>query len=197
MSRALATVFPRCVFVSAAVWGLVLSGCQCCGITERAADIVDTIADSEIALDPLYCSKLDLTRINRPGGIECGCYCPQPASLGARVYALRWADPTDLSPAAESRGEENEAPEQSPPAMESPLPAPEMQPEDVLPLAPGEGEQAASGGTYPLPEWEARLNRLMNADDSNATGGGAGGRGGPTLPAVPGAAVDVRGGEFR
>lgn len=42
---------------------LTLTGCHCCGLTERYADHVDDIADTEFCMDRFYCEKLDLTRL--------------------------------------------------------------------------------------------------------------------------------------
>lgn len=42
---------------------LMLTGCHCCGVTERYADHIDDISDSSVHLDRYYCEKLDLTRL--------------------------------------------------------------------------------------------------------------------------------------
>jgi len=48
------------------VLALLLSGCQCCNLTERYQDKIDLIADRRPHLDHLYNPAWDLTRIGDP-----------------------------------------------------------------------------------------------------------------------------------
>ncbi|MEZ6060210.1 MAG: hypothetical protein R3C19_07610 [Planctomycetaceae bacterium] len=49
------------------------TGCQCCSLTERYCDLIDDVAYPNVCCERWYHSKLDLTRINMPDGIQC---CP-------------------------------------------------------------------------------------------------------------------------
>lgn len=42
---------------------VVLSGCHCCGCTERYADVIDDVSDCNVCFDDCYCEQLDLTRL--------------------------------------------------------------------------------------------------------------------------------------
>lgn len=70
-------------------------GCQCCCCgTNLWSRAVDCGVDHAVPFDCLYCSKLDLTRINRPCGWQCGCCCRPTACCAAGVvYAHRWNSP--------------------------------------------------------------------------------------------------------
>jgi hypothetical protein len=72
-----------------------LSGCQCCCCgTNAYSAVIDCINDHPLRLECLYCSKLDLTRINRPGGIQCGrCCCRPQQCCSGGIYAHRWNSP--------------------------------------------------------------------------------------------------------
>jgi hypothetical protein len=49
-----------------------LTGCQCCGGTERYADVVDAVAYNSPKWDWLYHPCFDLTRIGQPDWCCCG-----------------------------------------------------------------------------------------------------------------------------
>lgn len=73
----------------------VSSGCQClcCG-TNAYSCLIDCIADHPPCVECLYCAKLDLTRINRPGGCQCcRCCCKPQQCCAGGVYAHRWNSP--------------------------------------------------------------------------------------------------------
>jgi len=55
---------PALLLPMAVVAGL--AGCQCCGVTERYADVVDDVSDHKPVLDRLYHPAYDLTRIGKP-----------------------------------------------------------------------------------------------------------------------------------
>lgn len=62
-----------------------LAGCQCCFVTERYNDVVDHVNDCPVRFDWAYFPKLDLTRINRVDGLQCG-RCERPACPDCPVY---------------------------------------------------------------------------------------------------------------
>jgi len=65
-------------------------------LTERYNDAVDHVADHESACERCYHSRLDLTRINRPGGPFCCAGCDTAcSSYTTPVYANRWQAPAD------------------------------------------------------------------------------------------------------
>lgn len=71
------------------------AGCQClcCG-TNAWSRIIDCGVDHAVPFDCLYCSKLDLTRIGRPGGLPGRCCCrPTPCCQSGLVFAHRWNSP--------------------------------------------------------------------------------------------------------
>ena len=55
---------PFALLCLVCVVGLV--GCQCCGVTERYADLIDDVNDYDLELDAWYHPGLDLTRIGKP-----------------------------------------------------------------------------------------------------------------------------------
>lgn len=72
------------------------SGCQCCCCgTNVWSRIIDCGVDHAVPFDCVYCAKLDATRINRPGGIQCGhcCRCGSCPQCIQGVYAHRWNSP--------------------------------------------------------------------------------------------------------
>jgi hypothetical protein len=62
---------------------LAASSCQCCRFTEPYNDFIDHVSDCPCRLDRFYHPKLDLTRINRADGWQCGrcrdVNCPEAA----------------------------------------------------------------------------------------------------------------------
>ena len=77
-----------------------LVGCQCCGVTERYADLIDDVTDYDLELDAWYHPGLDLTRIGKPdwcryrwNGIWCkrACctsYCGEPTACPPCSFCL-------------------------------------------------------------------------------------------------------------
>lgn len=70
---------------------LVLSaaGCQCCGVTERYADLIDDVSDCKPTLDRFYHAELDLNRIGKPDWCRsrinralCPCRCVETCGCG-------------------------------------------------------------------------------------------------------------------
>lgn len=73
---------------------VVFGGCRCCPWTEHYADEIDHVSNHECELDGLYCESLDLTRIDRPGGLSCrGCNPGENCYVPTTVYANRWKSP--------------------------------------------------------------------------------------------------------
>lgn len=101
------------------------SGCQCCCLTEYYNDIPDCTSSLEPSFDCLYVSWLDLTRVNRVGGIQCGCYRCCPHYVQTPVYAHRWNSPPaeTANPSGSQMGQQL----QSVPGMQ-PMQAPEYVP---------------------------------------------------------------------
>ncbi|MCH8830066.1 MAG: hypothetical protein IID45_10870 [Planctomycetes bacterium] len=57
----------RVVFLFAGIWFLSwTAGCQCCGLTERYADLIDDVADYSPKFDRFYHAECDLNRIGKP-----------------------------------------------------------------------------------------------------------------------------------
>jgi hypothetical protein len=134
----------RIPVLSAIVAGL-LTGCQCCSLSEPYADLIDNVSDQKLTLDALYNPELDLQRIGKPdwcrsplnrwlcrgrdccsggqGGYDPHCGWPQ----GAAAHPSRPAE-LPLVPAAESKPDESQippepsAPEPSAPATLQPAP---------------------------------------------------------------------------
>ena len=137
---------------------LTAFGCQCCCGTNVWSRMIDFTSDHPPIAQCVYCSKLDLTRINRPGGIQCGCGCPPIPHCSSGVYAHRWNSPpnplgsmqqtptpsTPYYPDVENQSDQqmlNESaapPLLPPPSM--PQPAPQLAPQPMnQPMAPGLG----------------------------------------------------------
>lgn len=90
----------RAIASVAGILALVVNcGCQCCCCgTNLWSRGVDCGVDHAVPFDCLYCSKLDLTRINRPCGWQCGCCCRPTACCAAGVvYAHRWNSPAPVA----------------------------------------------------------------------------------------------------
>jgi len=104
---------------------LTAAGCQCCRCTDHVSCVIDWGVDHAVPFDCLYCSRLDVTRINRPGGWQCcrAC-CPNPPPCPGGIFAHRWNPPPE--PAAD-------AGLQSPPTYPGPAAGP------PLPLLPPAG----------------------------------------------------------
>jgi hypothetical protein len=87
LARALRAAFLTLLLFAAA-------GCQCCCGTNVVNCVIDWGVDHAIPWECLYCSRLDLTRINRPGGPWCCRTCTPAAACGpGMVYAHRWNSP--------------------------------------------------------------------------------------------------------
>lgn len=121
---------------------LALSGCQCCCGTNVVSCVVDWGVDHAVPFDCVYCSCLDLTRINRPGGLQCCCgcgqCCPPVCCSPGQVYAHRWLSPPPLV-AADPGLQPNPtypAPEAGPGLPPRSMPPLEMRGDQVEPLFP-------------------------------------------------------------
>lgn len=124
----------------AAVLLLWASGCQCCCcLTNGYSRIIDCKADHPLLWEWAYCPKLDLTRINRPGGIQCcRCCCPPQQCCSGGVYAHRWNSPPFASGTAAVGL-------QGAPAYPADQPGPYFPP-----VAPDVAPPAADGSPVPL-----------------------------------------------
>ena len=125
----------------------VMQGCQCCSWTEHWNSSIDHLADHEHQFDNCHDDRLDLTRINRPGGCSCrSCNTNRCNSLAMPVYANRWRTPTVMSPQSAKvqldtypptllPQQQPTDPQLPPPseATEQPTPAREADPEPVGP----------------------------------------------------------------
>ncbi|MEZ6055151.1 MAG: hypothetical protein R3C01_00465 [Planctomycetaceae bacterium] len=70
------------------------AGCQCCPWTERWSRCVDHLAGQEHYAEDYYCEPLDVTRINRPGGLSCqNCETVGTSYYSTPVYANRFQTP--------------------------------------------------------------------------------------------------------
>jgi hypothetical protein len=139
-------------------------GCQCCCVTEYWNDLVDCTANIEPSLECLYVPCLDLTRINRVGGIQCQCHRCQTCYIPADPYVHLWADPkTDAEVAPQPAGDPalpletvpGLLPETNPYLPPEPTPALPLEPPPVAPpVAPpadpfAPTPAAATGGRQP------------------------------------------------
>jgi len=121
----------------------LLTGCQCCSLSEPYADLIDNVSDQKITLDALYNPELDLQRIGKPD------WCRSPlnrwlcrnrdcCSGGQGGYDPHYGWPAGTA-AHSSR------PRDLPPA-----PAAEQKPQDSqAPPEPSAPEPAASEPTAP------------------------------------------------
>lgn len=117
------------------------AGCQCCCGTNVVNCVIDWGVDHAIPLQCLYCSRLDLTRINRPGGPWCCRSCtPAVACAPAVVYAHRWNSPP---PAADDSGL------QPNPTYPAPQPGVDIPPQPMSPQAVPEDRVDP---LFPMPE---------------------------------------------
>lgn len=129
-------------------------GCQCCCVTEYWNDLVDCTADVEPCVDCLYDPWLDLTRINRVDGLQCGCHRCQTCYVPGPVYAHRWGDPKGESEIDEALGPSYETaptvpPEPTPSLSPVPTPAPEPPPQ-LPPADPFAPPPAAEADPLPM-----------------------------------------------
>lgn len=136
---------------------LTAFGCQCCCGTNVWSRVVDFTSDHPPIAQCLYCSKLDLTRINRPGGIQCGCGCPPIPHCASGVYAHRWNSPPnpsgDMQPAMplESSPYYPDVENQSDQQMLNESPAPLLPPPSMPPAAIQPMDQPMSPGVQATP----------------------------------------------
>lgn len=116
-------------------------GCQCCCGTRVVNCVIDWGVDHAVPLECLYCSRLDLTRINRPGGPWCCRACTTAAACGPGVvYAHRWNSPPPAE--ADSGLQPN-------PTYPAPQPGVELPPR---PMSPQAGPDDRVEPLFPMPE---------------------------------------------
>jgi hypothetical protein len=150
---------------------LVLTGCQCCSITEPYQDRIDVIADREGRWDALYSPAFDLTRIGRPDWCSypvnhwlCPCRCERPCQVPYCPHV--WQPPVTPIPALEwKQQQEREKAAQDEPGVMIPDPpiAPTVEPQGrAVPSLPREFPSAitpsAPGSAPSLPEQAARAD---------------------------------------
>lgn len=145
--------------LGAACLTLLLStatGCQCCCGTNVVNCVIDWGVDHAVPLECLYCSRLDLTRINRPGGPWRCRSCASAAACGPGVvYAHRWNSPPPVE--ADAGLQPNPtypAPQpglERPPQPRRPPAAPEDRVEPLFPMPESPASPAPPGESPPGP----------------------------------------------
>lgn len=138
------------------VFVFATSGCQCSGLTERYADVIDDVADSSPRFDCLYTPCLDLTRIGKPDWCQCrfsGLLCRRGCRDGSwgsgcpncgRYYPASWTTSPGIStpqilPDDEARPvmpTPEAPPAPSPDPNAPPAPMPELKPPTIAPAEP-------------------------------------------------------------